>query len=322
MTGLSDSFQRPINYLRLSVTDRCNLRCFYCYQAINPFPQSEILTYEELATLVRAFGQLGINKVRLTGGEPLLRKDLPLLVSQLANIEAINDLCLTTNGTLLSHYAAELKKRGLRRINVSLDTLRRQRYIEITGEDRLKEVLQGIEEAKRSGLNPLKINVVVMRGVNEDEVMDFARLSKEEAWHIRFIELMPFGKTNPSLFVSINEVKEKLATLGELKPFPPADSSPAKYFHFPHSKGTIGFISPVSDHFCFNCNRLRLTPDGKLRLCLLNDEEVDLKTPLRSGISFEALKGLIKEGISQKPLRHRLSEGVKPKGRAMFQLGG
>lgn len=322
MTGLSDSFQRPINYLRISVTDRCNLYCFYCRsERMLPVPKEEILSFEEIIIIVQAFTELGINKVRLTGGEPLLRKDLPYLISELSQIKTIDDLSLTTNGTLLSNYASELKKSGLRRINISLDTLHPDRFLQITGEDKLEQVLQGIELAKKIGLEPVKINMVVMKGINDDEVLDFARLSRDEGWHIRFIELMPFGNTLPYHFISISKVKEKLEALGELKPCPPTTGSgPAKYFRFPHSKGTIGFISPVSEHFCFSCNRLRLTADGKLRLCLLDEIEIDLKGPLRSGSSLEEIKEIIKEAISQKPLKHRLEMGKKIE--RMTYLGG
>lgn len=322
MTGLSDSFQRPINYLRISVTDRCNLFCFYCRSEGMPLlPKEEVLSYEEIYTIVLAFSELGIKKVRLTGGEPLLRKNLPYLISKLSQIKNIDDLSLTTNGTLLLSYAKELKKSGLKRINVSLDTLRRDRFVQITREDKLEQVLQGIEEAKKIGLEPIKINMVVMRGINDDEVLDFACLSKEKGWHIRFIELMPFCNTFHFLFVSVAEVKERLKALGELEPcLPTADGGPAKYFRLPNSQGTIGFISPISEHFCFSCNRLRLTADGKLRLCLLNEIEIDLKGPLRRGSSLEEIKGIIKKAISQKPLKHHLEMGKKLKG--MTYLGG
>ncbi|MFQ5987820.1 MAG: GTP 3',8-cyclase MoaA, partial [Dehalococcoidia bacterium] len=288
MTGLSDSFQRPINYLRISVTDRCNLRCLYCMppQGITLSPRSEILRYEEIQAVARAAAGLGINKVRLTGGEPLIRSELTHLIRMLSEIEGIDDISLTTNGVLLRRYAAPLKEAGLRRVNVSLDTLNRGRFQRITGSDRLKDVLDGIEAAREAGLEPVKLNMVVMRGMNDDEVLDFARLTIEQGWHVRFIETMPFGKGERLDFIPAVEIKERLLSLGGLEPSLPSDSNgPAKYFRFSEAKGTLGFISPLSEHFCFNCNRLRLTVDGQLRPCLLSDEEVDLRKPLREGTS-------------------------------------
>ncbi len=328
MTGLSDSFQRPVNYLRISVTDRCNLRCIYCMPAdgVSLVSHQDILSYEETYTVVLAAAELGIDKVRITGGEPLVRLGLPELIRMLARIEAIDDISLTTNGLLLGSYAAELKRAGLRRVNVSLDTLKPDRFEFITRRhNNLGDVLDGIEAAKSVGLNPVKINTVVMAGINDDELLDFAAKTIDEGWHIRFIELMlPVGvSTTAAQFVSVSDMRKRLKQLGKLEPcLPSVGNGPAKYFRFPQAKGTIGFITPVSEHFCFGCNRLRLTSDGKLRPCLLAEDEIDLRQPLRSGVSSDGLKQLIEEAVDRKPLQHHLDEGYIPKNRPFSQVGG
>jgi cyclic pyranopterin phosphate synthase len=338
MTGLSDPFNRPINYLRISVTDRCNLRCVYCLpsEGITLLPQGEVLTYEEIARVAGLAAELGINKVRITGGEPLVRARLRELVTMLAGISGIDDISLTTNGVLLKQYAAELKQAGLKRVNVSLDSLSRANFERISRRDKLGDVLQGIEAAKACGLNPVKVNMVVMRGVNDDEVMDFARLTIAEGWHVRFIELMPFATDNPpdghsiggkanlhAAFVSADEIKERLKGLGKLEPsLPITGNGPARYFRLPQAGGTIGFISPVSQHFCFSCNRLRLTAEGKLRPCLLSDHEIDLRQSLRRGASSRELKKVITEAIKEKPQEHGLTRSPASKKRLMSQVGG
>ncbi len=338
MTGLSDTFNRPINYLRISVTDRCNLRCIYCLppEGIRLLPHGEMLTYEEIAAVAGLAAELGINKVRLTGGEPLVRARLSELVAMLAGIEGIDDISLTTNGVLLKQCAAELKQAGLKRVNVSLDSLNRDKFERITRRNDLDEVLRGIEAARTCGLNPVKVNMVVMRGINDDEVADFARLTITEGWHVRFIELMPFAADNPpdghsigsstslhTAFVSANEIKERLNRLGKLEPsLPITGNGPARYFRLPQAGGTIGFIAPVSQHFCFICNRLRLTAEGKLRPCLLSDNEIDLRQPLRSGASPQELKGVITEAIQAKPKMHALAQGPATRKRLMSQVGG
>ena len=328
MTGLSDSFQRPINYLRISVTDRCNLRCIYCMPpgGVDLMSHEDILTYEEIYTIARAAAELGINKIRLTGGEPLVRSGLPKLIQMLAQIDSIDDISLTTNGTLLSSRATELKSAGLRRVNVSLDTLKQDKFEFITRcGNNLSEVLEGIEVARAVGLNPVKLNMVVMSGINDDELLDFAAKTIAEDWHVRFIELMPVtgeGTSSPR-FISASEMRKQMEQLGKLEPcLPSIGNGPAKYFRFPHAKGTIGFITPISEHFCFHCNRLRLTADGKLRPCLLSDYEIDLKQPLRGGISSAGLKQLFEEAVANKPLRHHLAEGYVPKQRPFSQVGG
>jgi cyclic pyranopterin phosphate synthase len=338
MTGLSDTFNRPINYLRISVTDRCNLRCIYCLppEGIRLLPHGEVLTYEEIAAVAGLSAELGINKVRLTGGEPLVRARLSELVAMLAGIEGIDDISLTTNGVLLKQCATELKQAGLKRVNVSLDSLNRDKFERITRRNDLDEVLRGIEAARTCGLNPVKVNVVVMRGINDDEVVDFARLTITEGWHVRFIELMPFAADNPpdghsignstslhTAFVSANEIKERLNRLGKLEPsLPITGNGPARYFRLPQAGGTIGFIAPVSQHFCFSCNRLRLTAEGKLRPCLLSDNEIDLRQPLRSGASPQELKRVITEAIQAKPKMHELAQGPSTRKRLMSQVGG
>jgi cyclic pyranopterin phosphate synthase len=327
MTGLSDSFQRPINYLRISVTDRCNLRCVYCMpqEGITLMSHYDILSYEEIFTLVKAAAELGINKVRLTGGEPLVRAGLPELVQMLAGIETIDDISLTTNGILLAQHAAELKEAGLHRVNVSLDTLKPDRFKQITRCGNLPDTLKGIEVAGAVGLTPVKINVVVMAGVNDDELPDFARKTVDDGWHVRFIELMPTNGDDPvnSKLVSVSEMRKRIDSLGKLEPWKvDVGNGPARYFRLPGAKGTIGFITPVTEHFCYQCNRLRLTADGKLRLCLLNEDEIDLREPLRSGASVEELKNLIEKATAKKPQGHHLSEGNRHLGRPFSQVGG
>ena len=344
-----DNFNRPISYLRVSVTDRCNLRCVYCMppEGVPWRPHEEILRYEEIETVVRAAAELGISKVRLTGGETLVRKDLVDLVAMLARIPGIDDLAMTTNGTLLARYADELKATGLKRVNVSLDTLRPERFRTITRLGKLSDTLEGIAAAKEAGLVPVKINTVVIRGLNDDEVVDLARLTRappprllpppippnfggqrgREGWHVRFIEVMPLGDNADwagNGYVPMGEVRERIEReLGELIPAKlAAGGGPARYYRLPGAQGTIGFITPISEHFCYQCNRLRLTADGKLRPCLLSDYEIDLRTPLRQGASAEEIKALIIEGIRNKPERHHLSEQVIPQGRAMSEIGG
>jgi cyclic pyranopterin phosphate synthase len=326
MSGLSDSFNRPINYLRISVTDRCNLRCVYCMPAegVGLMAHSDILTYEEIYKVAQAAAELGISKVRLTGGEPLVRLGLTELVRMLASIKEIDDLSLTTNGIFLAKYAAELKAAGLHRVNISLDTLVPEQFRRISRGGNIEDVLRGMAAAKSAGLTPIKINMVVMAGTNDNELLDFGRKTITDGWHVRFIECMPFGKTeNESVFVPVTKMKRQLQALGKLEPCSVhKGNGPAQYFRFPGASGTVGFITPVSEHFCFGCNRLRLTADGKLRLCLLNEDEIDLRERLRNGMTAEELKNLIKEAVASKPLRHRLAEGQVPRGRPFSQVGG
>jgi cyclic pyranopterin phosphate synthase len=325
MTGILDSFGRSINYLRISVTDRCNLRCIYCMppEGVQQMPHSEILSYEEIRTVVRATAELGINRIRLTGGEPLVRAELPKLIKMLSQIEGIQELSLTTNGTILKKYALELKQAGLSRVNVSLDTLKADRFRYITRLGKLKDVLEGIEAAKEAGFDPVKINTVVMRGINDDEILDFAKMTYEGGWHIRFIELMPFR--GAAEFVPSTELQQHISLLGKLGPCAPvAGNGPAMYYRLPGAKGTIGFITPLTElSFCSRCNRMRLTPDGKLRPCLLGEDEIDLKVPLRNNASMEELKRLILKAVASKPEHHHLEGGnVRLVNRKMSQIGG
>jgi len=325
MTGLSDSFQRPIDYLRISVTDRCNLRCIYCMptEGIDLLPHEDILSYEEIYRVAQAAAELGIKKVRITGGEPLVRIGLSSLIRMLSQIDTIDDIALTTNGTLLAQYAAELKAAGLRRVNISLDTLKAEKFRQITRGGNLDDVRTGIAAATAAGLNPIKINVVVMAGINDDELLDFAHKTVADGWHVRFIEHMPFNREMAhTSFVSVNEIRERLAVLGELEPCTFKGNGPAKYYRLPQGKGTIGFITPISEHFCFNCNRLRLTADGKLRPCLLSEQEIDVRQSLRRGISAEELKKLIKKAVDSKPRQHKLAKGCVPQDRPFSQVGG
>ena len=328
MTGLFDSWQRQINYLRISVTDHCNLSCVYCSVGSVPhLPRGEILSYEEIKHVVQVAASMGINKVRLTGGEPLLRADLSTLVRMLSQIEGIDDISLTSNGILLSKYAVELKEAGLNRVNVSLDTLKEDRFKHITGQDKLAEVLSGIEAARLAGLNPVKINMVVLRGINDDETIDFARMSTRDGWHVRFIEFMPFGTSETEAFetVSAQEIRDRIQSLGRLEPYTgKTGNGPAKYYRLPEARGTIGFISPITEHFCHSCNRLRLTSDGQLRPCLLDDDEVNVKEPLRNGASTEELRQLIQQAVAIKQERHHLTGRLAPGTvrRPMCQIGG
>ncbi len=327
MTGISDSFQRPINYLRISVTDRCNLRCVYCMpeEGISLMSHYDLLSYEEIITLVKAAAELGINKVRLTGGEPLVRAGLSDLVRMLADIDNIKDIAMTTNGVLLAKYAAELEDAGLDRVNVSLDTLKPERFTQITRCGKLEETLNGIRAAEEAGLTPVKINMVAMKGVNDDEIIDFARKTVTDGWNVRFIEHMPVNRAEgePSTLVSVNDMRKLIEPLGKLEPWKmETGAGPAKYFRLPGAKGTIGFITPVTEHFCIQCNRLRLTADGKLRLCLLNEDEIDLREPLRSGASVPELKELMKDAIAKKPQGHNLNGANRHKGRPFSQVGG
>jgi GTP 3',8-cyclase len=337
MACLKDGFNRPISYLRVSITDRCNFRCVYCMppSGVPTKHHQDILSYEEIARVVRAAAELGVHKVRITGGEPLVRLGVTQLVSLISAIPGIDDLALTTNGALLAEYASTLKDAGLNRVNVSLDTLKRKRFAEITRADLLPDVLAGIAQAQKIGLTPLKINTVIVRGVNDDEIVDMAAHTIEQEWHLRFIELMPLcegTEWTEDRYVSNNEVKSTIeAALGILAPSSANRSilesgfdseGPARYYQLKGAKGTIGFISPVSERFCSGCNRLRLTADGKLRPCLLIDDEIDLREALRNGADQGQLKELLVNAALAKPVGHQLEENTAPGGRRMVQIGG
>lgn len=326
MSGLFDSWQRQINYLRISVTDHCNLKCIYCSaNSMLPLSHDDILRYEEIQRVVQVAASMGISKVRLTGGEPLMRPGFTELVRMVSQIEGIDDISLTSNGILLAKFVAELKEAGLRRVNVSLDTLRENKFKQITGRDKLGEVLSGIEAARLAGLNPVKINMVVLNDINEDEIVDLARKSITEGWHVRFIEYMPFGipESIADKIVSAQEIRDQIQSLGVLEPYTGGiGNGPAKYYRLPGAEGTIGLITPMTEHFCHSCNRLRLTSDGQLRPCLLDDDEVNLKESLRNGADTNELKKLIQQAVIIKRKQHNLADKLTLGMRPMCQIGG
>ncbi|MHB8086228.1 MAG: GTP 3',8-cyclase MoaA, partial [Dehalococcoidia bacterium] len=308
MAGICDSFQRGISYLRISVTDRCNLRCVYCMppEGVPLVPHKEILSFEEIMVVVRTALDLGINKVRITGGEPLVRLGVIDLVRMISALEGIKDISMTTNGTLLAEHAEGLVDAGLHRINISLDTLKYDRFKQITRTGDLSDALKGIQAAVKAGLNPVKINMVPMQGFNDDEIIDFAMMTIEAGWHVRFIELMPMNRS--AEFVPSGVLRQKIESLGPLEPFRGiTGNGAARYFRLPSAKGTLGFISPVSEPFCEECNRLRLSSTGLLLPCLFSSEGVDIKTPIRQGASDEDLKSLITSAIRAKPKKHHLN---------------
>jgi cyclic pyranopterin phosphate synthase len=326
---LLDNYQRPINYLRLSITDRCNLRCRYCMpeEGVEMVGHRDLLTYEEIVRAIEVFAGHGISKVRITGGEPLVRRGVVDLVRAIAQIKGIKDLSLTTNGVRLKEYAGALVEAGLRRINISLDTLKPDRFAYITRRDSFKEVWEGIEEALRQGLSPIKINVVVIKDFNDNEVEAFARLSLTYPLHIRFIEFMPVGDGNEwhgKEAIPSSRIMEEIKAIGELLPLGPYENGgPATRYYIKGGKGEIGFISPISSHFCARCNRLRLTPDGKIRTCLFSDEEIDLKAALRNGEGEATLEGILYHALQAKPERHWIGDmRFKKCQRGMHAIGG
>ncbi len=326
--AIIDQFGRNLTYLRISLTDVCNLRCVYCMPEDMTFrPRHELMSDEEIITIARMMAELGVNKIRLTGGEPTVRPNVVEIVRQLAHIEGIRDIAMTTNAILLAQLAEPLARAGLARVNISLDTLDPRKFRFITRRGDLNKVLAGIEAAEAAGLHPIKINVVVTRGFNEDEVAALARLTLERAWDVRFIELMPFASESDfaqAAVVRSSETRERIeAALGPMKAIPGHDPrDPARPYRLAGARGSIGFISSVSEPFCASCNRLRLTADGKLRLCLLRDGEYDILTPLRSGMSIDELKQEILAAAYYKPWGHGLPDGEIPKSRVMSQIGG
>lgn len=326
---MQDQYRRPINYLRISVTDRCNLRCVYCMppNGVKFIKHEEILSIEEIITVVKAGVRVGIKKIRLTGGEPLVRGGILDLVGSLKKIPEVDDIAITTNGILLSQMVGPLKKAGLNRVNVSLDTMKPERFKKITRGGNIDLVWKGINAALSAGLDPVKINTVAIRGFNDDELVDLARLTLDHPLHIRFIELMPIGSSDAwsrGKFITSGEVKELIeGALGNLVGEKHINGNgPALYTRLPGSRGTIGFISAISNHFCAECNRLRLTSTGPLRPCLFNQREIDLKQALRSGAEPEKLVEIFREAIVGKPVGHDLDKAWQEDDRVMSQIGG
>ena len=329
MKLLRDDYDRKINYLRISITDRCNLRCRYCMpeEGVDLIKHGDLLTYEEILEVVSVFTRNGISKIRLTGGEPLVRKGVVDLVKGIGDIKGVTDLSLTTNGVVLREYAEDLVKAGLHRINISLDTLRPERFAYITRRDKFKEVWEGIEAALRHGLSPVKINVVAIQGFNDDEVQEFARLSLSYPLHIRFIEFMPVGEGNDwhgEVGISSAQIMEEIREIGELIPVgSQANDGPAQRYYVKGGKGEIGFISPISSHFCAQCNRLRLTPDGGIRTCLFSDEEIDLKGVVRGSGSETEVEEALHQALQAKPEGHHIGDvRFKKCQRGMHAIGG
>ena len=331
---MSESQARnAVDTLRISITDRCNLRCTYCMppQGVTLIPPEEILRYEEIVRIVRACTRLGVRKLRITGGEPLVRRGVVELTDSLARVDGVEDLCMTTNGVLLEGFVGALKRAGLGRVTVSVDSLQRRRYEQITGSDCLGKVLAGVKAALDGGLSPVKINVVLIRGINEDEVEDFARLSLSLPIEVRFIERMPVGAPDGSKGCgdwgkdgfSADDVLERIhRAFGPLEPADPVVSvpGPARLYRLPSGNGRVGVISAVTRPFCSSCTRIRLTPDGGLRNCLFREESVDLKKLLRSGISDEELLSVLSKAVALKP-RSTMApfEAMR---KSMCQIGG
>jgi cyclic pyranopterin phosphate synthase len=323
-----DRFGRHIHYLRISLTDHCNLRCIYCMPEEMTFrPNAELMQDDEILRLTQLFAELGFDKIRLTGGEPTVRAHIVDIVRGIASTPGIRSVSMTTNGILLSRLARPLAEAGLQRVNVSIDTLNPEKFRRLTRWGSLEQVWEGVLTAEEAGLTPIKLNAVVVKGYNEEDVVDLARLTIEHPWQVRFIEMMPFaGATDLQLtqVVTANQIQERIeATFGKLEVANEGRlDGEARLFHIPGAQGDIGFISSVTQPFCSACTRARLTADGRLRLCLLREKEVDLLTPLRAGATLDDLRHLIVEGVWEKPWGHGLAEGVIPLNRVMSEIGG
>jgi len=320
---LTDGCHRRINYLRISITDRCNLRCVYCMPgAFAKMPHNEILTYEEILKIVSVGRNLGISKLRITGGEPLARRGWADFLKNISRMDGIHDVSLTTNGVLLEKNIEKIRSAGIKRLNVSLDTLRPEKFQKIAGFDLFHRVWGGIMAAHEAGVYPLKVNVVALKGINDDELNDFAQLTFKYPFHIRFIEYMPMGKNpldDPSGLLT-SDIEKILGRTGTLVPLErEANDGPARRFKFQGALGEIGFISPVSRHFCDTCNRLRLTASGGLRPCLLSEKQTDLKGPIRSGASDKEIEDLFIHTVNEKPMSHHLGQREK-NGSALSQM--
>lgn len=323
---LRDGFGRSIEYLRISVTDRCNFRCLYCMPlaGLEWLPKSDILTYEEIARVVTQLAPLGLRRLRITGGEPTLRPDLDILIGMLRAIPEIEDISLSTNGVRLPALAPNFVRSGLDRINMSVDSLRPERIREISRRNTDFDPIAAATVAESAGLSPIKINVVVMRGINDDEVGDFARLTFEHDWHVRFIELMPVGEMRELTWdhvVPSDEIFRRLESIAPIEPVagPERGNGPARYFRFDGARGSVGIITPMSHTYCGSCNRVRLTADGRLRTCLFGEEETDLRTPLREGLPLEPF---FRGALASKPEQHHLLQMSIGGLRALSQVGG
>ena len=308
-----DQFGRSVEYLRISITDKCNLRCVYCMplEGLPWLQRDELLSYEEIEQIIRVMAPMGLERLRITGGEPLVRRDVPELVKLLAAIPGIRDLSLSTNAVLLAEQADALKAAGISRLNVSLDSLQEDRVDRIARRPgSYPKIMEGLAAAEEAGFSPIKINVVLIRGENDDEIQDFAEITREHPWHVRFIEMMPTGANldlSSQQFVSCAEVLGRVREIDALEPVPgPFGNGPAEYYQFPGSPGTIGVITPMSHNYCDRCNRMRLTADGQLRPCLFGDLQTNLRDPLRAG---EDLAPHIQATLRIKPERHYLIQG-------------
>jgi cyclic pyranopterin phosphate synthase len=323
-----DRFGRSIHYLRISLTDHCNLRCIYCMPEDQTFrPNAELMQDDEILLLTKLFASLGFDKIRLTGGEPTIRANIVDIVRGITHTEGIRSVSLTTNGMLLTRLAKPLAQAGLDRVNISVDTLDPVKFKRLTRWGKVEELWNGILAAEAAGLAPIKLNAVVVRGYNEEDVVDLARLTLKHPWQMRFIEMMPFADVTDiqtAQVVTYTEIKERIEdSLGDLEPANGGKlDGEARLYRLPNARGDLGFISSVTAPFCSDCTRARLTADGRLRLCLLREKEVDLLTPLRGGATLDELRSLILQGIWEKPWGHGLAEGIIPLNRAMNEIGG
>jgi GTP 3',8-cyclase len=326
---LFDGHGRRIGDLRVSVTDRCNFRCQYCMPAegLPWLERSAVLSFEEIERLVALFASMGVTDVRLTGGEPLVRRDFPTLVAMLARIEGVDDLSLTTNGYLLERDAAALVAAGIDRVNVSIDSLQRDRFFQITRRDSLAQVLRGLDAlARHPEVHPIKVNAVAIRGFTEQEAVPFAEFARSTAFQVRFIEFMPLDAdhawTRDSVLTG-DELRAIIDAVHPLEELPREPSATARVFRFRDGRGEIGFINPVSEPFCADCNRIRLTAEGKLRTCLFSMHETDLRAPLREGASDAELERLVRDAVWRKELKHHVGEpGFRQPARTMSAIGG
>ena len=324
--ALRDQFGRQIEYLRISVTDRCNFRCLYCMpvEGLAWLPKADILSYEEIASVVSQLAPLGLRRLRITGGEPTIRPELTTLIEKLRAIPEVEDIALSTNGVRLPHLASALRAAGLDRVNISADSLRADRIAAIARRDLGFDPIAAASAAEAAGIGPIKMNMVVMRGINDDEIVDFARLTLNHPWHVRFIELMPVGglrELTAEHIVPSDEVLERATVLGSLEAGggPQRGNGPAAYYHFVGAPGSIGVITPMTHTYCASCNRVRLTADGRLRTCLFGDSEIDLRTPLRA---LEPLEPYFRRALAEKPKEHALLQLRVGGLHALSQVGG